>query len=535
MSTDRQPLKLPIGINDFETMRTEGYLYVDKTREIHRMVTLGKFYFLSRPRRFGKSVLVTTLKCVFQGRKDLFDDLWIAKQNDWNWQEHPVIMLDFTGISNDTPEHLQQGLETSLMRIAGGYDVQLTSPLLMSKFTELILALSKKIGRPVAVLIDEYDKPIIDHLGKGTQELEIAKANRDVLKRFFGVLKDITIAPNLRFVFLTGISRFSKVSIFSELNNLDDISMSDAYAGLLGYTQEELEREFAHNIQAFAEQLGWTEEQVVAKLKDYYNGYRFADCDLHVYNPFSILKALNTRKFKPYWFETGTPSFLVRLLRRARYDFAEIENLVMDQSMTTYDLDDLKPEVLLFQTGYVAIKEVQEEWYVLDYPNQEVKQAFLKHLLFSEEPAINGSVRSDVLRLTSYLQQEHFDAFFEAMTAIFASIPYDIEPKRDEAYFHTLFYLMLTASGADARSSVLTCKGRIDLAVFFPDTTYIIEFKCNQSADAAIRQIQDNSYADQYRSSGKQITLVGINFSTEHKNLAEWKIVKCDSGITPPQ
>lgn len=518
--------KLPVSINDFQTMRTEGYLYVDKTRAIHQMLTQGKFYFLSRPRRFGKSVLVTTLKCLLQGKQDLFDGLWIAEHSEWEWPEYPVIVLDFTGISNTTPDLLQQDLESRLVEIADQYEVSLHTPSLMSKFRELIDLLSQKRGGPTAVLIDEYDKPIIDHLGKGADELAIARANRDVLKRFFGVLKDITIAHALRFIFLTGITRFSKVSIFSELNNLDDISMEDDYAALLGYTSEELESYFAPYLDAFAQRFDWSRDQVVAQLAAQYNGYRFSKSPVRVYNPCSILKALHNLDFEDYWFETATPSFLINLLKQTDYDISNIEGMQVSRSIfNTFDIDRLHPEALLFQSGYLTIAEVRGRLYTLDYPNQEVKRAFTESLLLSQADDASGSVSSHVLQLTHYLHDRDFEAFFETMTAIFASIPYDIETKRDEAYFHTLFYLMMTASGVDARSSVLTCRGRIDLAVLFPDAVYIFEFKCNQSADAAIQQIQDKGYAEKYQGSGKPITLIGINFSTEQKNLAEWKVV----------
>ena len=373
--------KLPVSINDFETMRTQGYVYVDKTHDIHRMATQGKFYFLSRPRRFGKSVLITTFQALFQGRKNLFDGLWIAEQGDWDWQEHPVVVLDFTGISNTNPELLQQDLETHLAETAQQHGLELKTPTLMSKFRELISSLADKSGMPVAILIDEYDKPIIDHLGKGEAELDIAKANRDVLKRFFGVLKDITIAPKLRFVFLTGISRFSKVSIFSELNNLDDISMSELYAGLLGYTREELLACFEPSLDAFAQQREWTREQLVAKLAEQYDGYCFSKRDLHVYNPCSILKSLHNTDFEPYWFETVTPTFLINLLRQEHYEFPEIEAIYVSRSMfSTFDLDDLVPEALLFQTGYVTIRDIQNNVYTLGYPNTEVKSAFSESL-----------------------------------------------------------------------------------------------------------------------------------------------------------
>ena len=522
--------KLPVSINDFETMRRDGYIYVDKTRLIHRMVTQGKFYFLSRPRRFGKSVLATTLKCLYQGRKELFDGLWIAEGDRWEWREHPVITLDFTGFSNENADILTQGLDAALERVAAVYDIRLNASLLMSKFSELIAVLSKKFNLPVVILIDEYDKPIIDHLGRGEAEFAIAKANRDALKRFFGVLKDITIAPMLRFVFLTGVTRFSKVSIFSELNNLDDISMNEAYAALLGYAPEELESCFAPYLRRFAEKLGWSVEQVTAKLAEQYNGYRFTDAELTVYNPCSILKALNVNKFEDFWFETGTPTFLINLLFQERYALPEIERgiEVTRAAFTTFDIERLSPEALLFQTGYATIKAIQDGIYTLSYPNREVKNAFSESSLWALAKGTPGRVTSAVARLAGYLKKQQFETFFETMTAIFAAIPYDIETKRNEAYFHTLFYLIMAASGIDARSSVLTCRGRIDLALVCSDAVYILEFKCGQSAEAAIRQIKDTGYAEPYRADGKAIYLVGIEFSPEQRNLAGWKIERWD-------
>lgn len=531
--------KLPVSINDFETMRRDGYVYVDKTRLIHRMITQGKFYFLSRPRRFGKSVLATTLKCLYHGRKELFDGLWIAENGQWEWREHPVITLDFTGISNSTPEALQQDIDARIDEIGTLHGFVSQTASLASKFRELINLLFQKFDAPVVVLIDEYDKPIIDHLGRGEAEFAIAKANRDTLKRFFGVLKDITIAPMLRFVFLTGVTRFSKVSIFSELNNLDDISMNEAYATLLGYTQEELETCFAPYLRRFADRLGWAVEQILAKLAEQYNGYRFTEAEATVYNPCSILKALNVGKFDDFWFETGTPTFLINLLKQTGYYLPEIEGLQVSQTIfSTFDIEHLQPKALLFQTGYITIKAVEERLYTLGYPNQEVKRAFTETLLLSLTEKAAEDVNSHVLRLAGLLRKQDFDAFFETMTAIFAAIPYDIEAKRDEAYFHTLFYLIMAASGIDARSSVLTCRGRIDLALVGNDAIYIIEFKCGQNADAAIRQIKANRYADPYRADGKTIYLIGIEFSPEQRNLAGWKIERVDEpceGLQPSQ
>ena len=518
--------KLPLDVQAFEKMRGENYLYVDKTRHIHKMISEGTYYFLSRPRRFGKSLFVSTLKCLFQGKKELFQDLWIAAQGDWDWQTHPVVLLDFSNINNESPENLKLALESRLMQQAETSSIRLKSPLLMSKFTELILALHRDADMPVVVLIDEYDKPIIDHLGKGEKHLDIAKANRDVLKSFFGVLKSGELAPILRFVFLTGISRFSKVSIFSELNNLIDLSMRDAYADVLGYTQEELENCFQEHIEQLAQKFGWSREQTLLALVHQYNGYRFCENDVHVYNPFSILHAFNELKLRDYWFETATPSFLINLLKQQRYSLPKLEGLEVSEAIfATFDLDRLRPEALLFQTGYLTISDVQQRLYTLDYPNFEVKRAFSESLFFSLAEGANGGISSHVIRLANYLKDQHYDAFFETMRAIFASIPYTLNTQRDEAYFHTIFYLMLSASGVEADCEVLTSEGRIDLAVEFPDTVYLIEFKCNQSADAAIQQIRDKGYADKYRQRGRHIVLIGINFDIETRNVAEWKVV----------
>jgi len=518
--------KLPVGIQSFETMRTENYLYVDKTRHIYRMVTEGKFYFLSRPRRFGKSLLVSTLDCLLQGRKDLFEGLWIAEQGEWDWQTHPVVVIDFNVIPGSTPDKLEQGIAFRLKQTAAMYGITLTAPFLELQFEELILSLFKTTSRPVVILIDEYDKRIIEHLGKGKEHLDIAKGNRDVLKTFFGVLKGQSVSDKLRLVFLTGVSRFSKVSLFSDLNNLFDLSMDMSYADMLGYTQEELETYFSEEMRKMAGVYQSTPEEMRATFALYYNGYRFSEHDVRVYNPFSVLNAFRHQVLKEYWFESATPTFLVNLLREKQYNLPQIEGLEVSRTIfTAFELENLRPEALLFQTGYLTIRDIEHNIYTLDYPNQEVKHALSEALLLGLAGEGSPAISSLVLRLPGYLKQEDFTAFFETMQAIFASIPYDIESQRDEAYFHTIFYLMMSASGmVEVQSSVLTCKGRIDLVLQFPHTIYIIEFKCNQSADIALQQIKDKQYAQKYRGSGNKIMLMGINFHQEQRNLEEWKI-----------
>ncbi len=514
--------KLPVGLAVFQDIRREGYIYVDKTRQIHQMVTGGKYYFLSRPRRFGKSLLVSTLWNLFEGKRELFEGLWIAEHGDWAWQKHAVIVLDFNEIGHDTPENLEISLNIVLNRTAESAKIVLKTPLADSKFQELILALYQQCGLPVVVLIDEYDKPLIDHIGQGEERLKIAKANRDILKKFFGVLKGATVSPCLRFVFLTGVSKFSKVSIFSELNNLSDMTMDLRYADMLGYTQAELESNFSDHLVQLAKQLDWSMEHLMEELAYRYNGYRFSQREVKVYNPFSVLNALDKLEFQNYWFESGTPTFLINLLKQEQYDLPSLEKFGTASSVfTTYEIDNLNVEAILFQTGYVTIKEIDEDIYMLGYPNQEVKVSFTQSLLFS----INESqASSSVLRLAQYLRDGKLDLFFETVQVIFATIPYDIQAKRDEAYYHALFYLMISASGGHAQSSLLTNRGRIDLVVEFRDRVYLLEFKCNHSAAMAIQQIETKGYADRFKQDKRKLILMGLNFSTEQRNLVEWQV-----------
>jgi hypothetical protein len=352
--------------------------------------------------------------------------------------------------------------------------------------------------------------------------MAVARANRDILRSFFGVLKGADVTDVTRFVLLTGVSRFSRVSVFSTLNNLNDISMQDDYATLLGYTEAELEYYFPPHIAQVATKLGLSEPETREALARHYNGYRFSEGVQRVYNPFSILAALQKHALKNYWFETGTPTFLVNLLRERQYALPQLEGLEVGASVfSTFELERLLPEALLFQTGYLTITDVDMGIYTLDYPNQEVKTSFTESLLLAIEN-ISQTATSHVLRLAHHLHAEDLDAFFEAMTAIFASVPYDIETKRDEAYFHTIFYLALSATGGPAESSKLTSRGRIDMVMTLPEHIYLFEFKCNQSVAAALAQIRKQGYAERYRGQGQPITLVGVNFSPEQRTIAEW-------------
>jgi len=516
---------LPLGIQDFETMRTGNFVYVDKTEYIYKLINpIQAFYFMSRPRRFGKSLLISTLGYFFEGRRDLFEGLWIAENTDWKWEKHPVVKIDFNAIDHNNADELKQGLLDRIADINKSYKVELSTRQLSRSFSNLIINLNKKYNQEVVILVDEYDKPLISHLGKGEKELEIAKQNRDVLKQFFGVLKGQDVSGALRLVFITGVSKFSRVSIFSDLNNLRDLSMNSQFANFLGYTEKELKKYFCSYIQSLADYMHLPYDKCLENLQAWYNGYQFTKKADKVYNPFSILNVLQDKEFQNYWFETGTPSFLVNLIKERNYPIIEIEKLKLhEHSFTTYDLENLRLEALLFQTGYITITDYDNIFYSLSYPNQEVKKSFADYI-YSELVEIRSpSLKDRYHLLAGHLQNKEFDEFIEVVNSILASIPYTHIANQDESYYHTIFYLMVSASGVLVQTEVLTSLGRIDIAVEFNDKVYIIELKCNQSADKAIAQIKEKRYAEKYGSSGRDIFIIGINFDTTERNITDWK------------
>jgi hypothetical protein len=515
--------RLPLGIQSFETMIEKNHVYVDKTAYIYKMVDEGMFYFLARPRRFGKSLTVSTMAALFEGRKELFKGLWV-ENSAWEWEKHPVVKIDFNGIDSTDAKLLEKSLLTRLDRIAKAHGITLESDLLPQKFIDLILELAGKYGEKVVVLVDEYDKPIITHLGKDDEGLQAARQNRDVLKKFFGVLKEAEVSASLRFIFITGVSKFSRVSIFSELNNLEDLTMHAGYAGMLGYTQEELEDSFGDRLIELAKVEQTTKNDTLQKLREWYNGYRFTKADVQVYNPFSIVNVFSQYDFKNYWFETGTPSFLVNLIKKNEYPIPNIENLhVRPTTFSTYDLERLKLEALLFQTGYITIQGFDGMLYQLGYPNQEVKTAFLEFLYDNLVEISNTTLKEQFKRLHQYLAQEDIEQFIETTNAILSAIPHTQHEKQGESYYHTVFYLMVAASGVLVLTEPLSSKGRTDIAVEFKDKVYIIELKCNQSATAAIEQIRDKGYHEKYVQSGRKIFLVGINFDMKERAITDWR------------
>ncbi len=505
--------KLPIGIQDFSELRTGGYLYVDKTKDIHNLVTSGKYYFLSRPRRFGKSLLVSTMKELFSGNRELFQGLWIEDQ--WDWSEtNPVLHIPFSSLDykiNGLYEELQQYIQDA----AREHEIELRPDSLKNQFEELLRKLATKENR-VVLLIDEYDKPLIDYLGK---EIEQAKENREILKNFYSIIKDSD--PHLRLVFITGVSKFSKVSIFSDLNNLNDITLHKRYSTMLGYTQEELEANFAEHIKALAEEEGLS--NVLPKIKEWYNGYSW-DARNFVYNPFSILLLFDNLRFANHWFKTATPTFLIDLIRKQ--EFYELDGMLVGDSMfDSFDLENLQLAALLFQTGYLTIKHYDRDrmLYTLGYPNFEVRKSMLEYLIdvFSKLP--HPEVRAYVYEVADALRKKDLKKVEEIFNILLRSLPYQLYEERERLY-HIIIHLFFKYMALDVHSEVNTSRGRADALVELEDKIYCFEFKYNQSPEEALAQIKEKGYLDKYQSSGKELIAVGVNFSPEKREVEEFAV-----------
>ncbi len=518
--------KLPIGQSSFEKIIKNNQVYIDKTPILYELITSTEFNFLSRPRRFGKSLLVSTLENIFIGNKKLFKGLWIYNSN-WKWDKHPVIVIDFNKISVDTSENLVLTLIEKLKEEAERFEISLKTKLIKSVFAELICKIYEKTGKDVVILVDEYDKPIIHHLGRGEEQIKVAVENREILKEFFSTLKAKDVINKLRFLLLTGVSKFSKAGVFSALNNLSDLTMNAKYSELLGITEDEVDKYFKEYIEECANENGISYEEMREKIREYYNGYRFSKKDLKVYNPYSLINFLNERDFKNYWFDSGTPTFLVNLIKDRNYYIPEAENLIVKESVfSSYEIESLDIKALLFQTGYLTIKDYDVEFneFTLSYPNKEVKYSFIEKLF--ENYIDRDRVDSRYINIGKALYRGELEKLITLIKSIFAGIPYFEGARLIEPNFHTLFYLIIGAGGYPAEMEVLTCDGRIDLKVEVRDKIYIIEFKCNQSSEKALEQIKEKKYFEPYIGRDKEIILIGIDFDTEKRNISEYKFEK---------
>ncbi|MFZ4635181.1 MAG: AAA family ATPase, partial [Saprospiraceae bacterium] len=505
--------KLPLGLQDFRGIIEGDYKYIDKTKYLYRMASSGKYYFLSRPRRFGKSITIATLHELYSGSRELFEGLWI--QDKWDWsRKHPVLRFTLTGIG-----FVEQGLEAALHHLLDkNIQEHGLTPVdfsISGKFEHLIQQLAPN-GK-VVVLIDEYDAPIIHYLGADTER---AIQNRELLREFYTVLKNND--QHLEFVLLTGVSKFSKTGIFSGLNNLTDLTMHPEYATMLGYTQAELEHNFSEEIEATAQHMGLTRSALLEDMRVWYNGYRFEEKSETVYNPVSINNFFSVKKFENFWFATGTPTFLINLLKKEGiYALNPGEQTVLD--FDSFDLEDIRPYGLLYQTGYLTIQSRDSYGqYTLDYPNLEVKNAMVSYLLEAFGGVSKGAGVSMAIRMEKAFVANDVDTVMRTLQDIFASIPYFLYEKYPEKFFHAAIHLLFTYMGIRIHSEVCTSDGRVDSMVETPTHVYILEYKLDKSPEEALQQIRRKKY---YRSAwelGKPVVGVGVNFSSETKNIEGW-------------
>ncbi len=508
--------RLPIGIQTFREIREDGCYYVDKTAHARRLLDEGKHYFLSRPRRFGKSLFLDTLKELFEGNEALFEGLAIHDRWDWS-MHHPVLRLSFGAGHFQGLGDLRTEVMDRLKAMEDDAAITDRPESAPARFGHLIKTLHGRTGQRVAVLVDEYDKPILDALDTP----EVARANRDYLRGLYAVIKDSD--AHIRFSFITGVSKFSKVSLFSGLNNLKDITLDPRYSAICGYTDCDLDSVFAPELPGLDREA----------IRDWYNGYCWLG-DEKVYNPFDILLLFDKRKFGAWWFETGTPAFLVETLFRRRVSSLVLDDLVGSADLlSTFDVDDMATEALLFQTGYLTIRDEEdlggEPLYRLGYPNREVRQSLNRSLLRYLVRDASRQMANSV-RLYRLLEANDFAGLESLFQAFFASIPYEWYTSNDiaryEGYYASVFYSYFAALGLDITVEDSTSHGRLDMAVRFNDNVYLFEFKVVEMAPegAAMAQLKEKRYADKYRGSGRPIHLIAVEFSKDARNVAAFQV-----------
>ena len=505
----------------YEQIIAQNVMYVDKTDYLYKLISVsdGQF-FLSRPRRFGKSMTLSALRAIFQGKKESFVDQYIYDK-PYDWKQYPIIHISMNTIRADSAENYDMRLSGELDDIAERYNLTLKKSSSSEKLKELILAL-KTDDTGVVILIDEYDKPILDNI----LELEKCEKIRSILKSFYGEIKGNE--EYIRFAFITGVSKFTQVSIFSDMNNLEDLTMDPKFAGICGFTQEECEKYFAEWIVENAEELEITQAAYLAKLKDMYNGIRFSKKDLSLYNPVSFTNAMDNCELDNYWIETGTPAFLINLMKKDKFNFENIEGIELyKDDFSSYEIDSLSIEALLYQTGYLTIKgyDIEETLFTLDYPNREVRESFIKAVAryYSKESKARVSVVFN--KLYTSLLENNLENFIQALKVYYANIDYDIQDK-DEQCYQLIFYLVFSNLKFRVKTEVKTNKGRMDAVVETADRIYIFEFKLDQSAQVAIDQIKEKEYYQKYLLDKKELVLVGVNFDSKAGNVDDWKVLE---------
>lgn len=508
----------PIGIQNFEKIRTDGYFYIDKTALIYQMVKTGSYYFLSRPRRFGKSLLISTLEAYFLGKKELFEGLAMEKLEK-DWITYPIFHMDLNTEKYDTRESLDSILNFTLEKWEQQYGTAPSETTFALRFRGLIERAYKQTGQRVVILIDEYDKPMLQAIGNE----ELQKEFRNTMKAFYSVLK--TMDGCIQFAFLTGVTKFGKVSVFSDLNNLDDISMRNQYIDICGVSEKELHDDLEIELHELADIKGVSYHEICDKLREYYDGYHFTHNSIGIYNPFSLLNTFKYKEFGSYWFETGTPTYLVELLKKHHYDLRRMAHEETSISvLNSIDSASDNPIPVIYQSGYLTIKGYDEEFgiYSLGFPNREVEEGFIKFLLpfYANTNAVESEF--EIQKFVREIRIGDYDSFFRRLRSFFADTPYELI--RDlELHYQNVLFIVFKLVGFYVKAEYHTSEGRIDLVLQTDKFVYVIEFKLDGTAEDALRQINEKHYALPFEAGGNcRLFKIGVNFNAKMRNIEKW-------------
>ena len=506
----------PIGIQNFESLRQDGYFYIDKTALMYQMVKTGRYYFLSRPRRFGKSLLVSTLEAYFQGKKELFEGLAVEKLEK-DWIKYPILHLDFNIEKYDTSESLDNILNYNLEYWERQYGTRPSETSFSLRFAGIIQRACEKTGQRVVILVDEYDKPMLQAIGNE----ELQRQFRDILQPFYGALK--IKDSYIKFAFLTGVTKFGKVCL-SELNNLDDISMWNEYVEICGVSEREIHNNLETELHEFAAARGITYDKLCAELKECYDGYHFTHHSIGMYNPFSLLNAFKYKEFGNYWFETGTPTYLVKLLKKHHYDLERMAHEETDsQVLNSIDSESTNPIPVIYQSGYLTIKGYDEEFgmYRLGFPNREVEEGFVRFLLPFYANVNKVKSPFEIQKFVREVRSGDYDSFFRRLQSFFADTTYEVI-REQELHYENVLFIVFKLIGFYTQVKYHTSKGRIDLVLQTHKFIYVMEFKLDGTAEEALQQIHDKHYALPFASDRRKLFKIGVNFSAETRNIEKW-------------
>ena len=511
----------PVGIQNFEKLRKDGYCYIDKTEKIYKLVKTGSYYFLSRPRRFGKSLLISTMEAYFQGKKNLFGGLAIeALEKDW--KQYPVLHLDLNARKYDSEESLDRELDKHLEQWEKLYGSDYSDRAPEERFYHIIRMAYEQTGERVVILVDEYDKPMLQTINNP----ELQDKYRNTLKPFYGVMKSMD--GYIKFALLTGVTKFGKVSVFSDLNNLEDISRNPYYADICGISEEELLKNFSEDIQELASANGQTFDQACERLRTDYDGYHFCHGGIGIYNPFSLLNTFKSRQYGSYWFETGTPTYLVELLKKHKYDLYRMAHeKTTSDVLDSIDASSTNPIPVIYQSGYLTIKGYIPEprIYELGFPNREVEEGFLKFLLPYYTPLQETESGFAIWDFISDVKSGDIDGFMERLQSFLADCPYEMA-KDVELHYQNVLFIVFRLAGLYTKVEYHTSRGRIDLVLQTDSYVYVMEFKLDGSAEQAIAQIEEKQYTLPFAKDSRKVYIIGVNFSSGTRNIDKWIVKK---------